>query len=193
MGEAGKYNIFYISNQPLYTEQEINELNEHIDNCKIRQEREDAAAIGANKKSQVSVITWLEIKEQLKKLETLLFDVNLKYFKYDLVPIDDTHFVNINDYDSDNSSYDWHIDCNQYPSKYDMKITCLLNLSSEKYEGGELLLSGIIGKEKELIDTQFGKPGFALLFTSYRQHKVTPVIKGSRRTLSYWSRGPAWR
>ena len=40
MGEAGKYNIFYISNQPLYTEQEINELNEHIDNCKIRQERE---------------------------------------------------------------------------------------------------------------------------------------------------------
>ena len=65
MGEAGKYNIFYISNQPLYTEQEINELNEHIDNCKIRQEREDAAAIGANKKSRVSVITWLEIKEQL--------------------------------------------------------------------------------------------------------------------------------
>ena len=193
MGEAGKYNIFYISKQPLYSEQEINELNEHINNCKIRQEREGAAAIGANKKSRVSVVTWSEVNKQLKKLETLLFNVNSKYFKYDLVSIDDTHLVNINDYDSNNPSYDWHIDCNHYPSKYDIKLTCLLNLSSKKYEGGELLLSGTAKKEKELIDNQFGKPGYVLIFTAYRQHMVTPVIKGTRRTLSYWSRGPAWR
>ena len=84
-----------------------------------------------------------------------------------------------------NSEYDWHIDASDLPS-FDMKLTCLLNLSEEPYEGGEFKLTGIDKKIK--FDS-----GMGLVFTSLMAHKVTPVTQGERITLTYWGTGSAWR
>ena len=69
---------------------------------------------------------------------------------------------------------------------YDMKLTCMLNLSEEPYEGGEFEANGI--DEKIKFDS-----GDGLVLNSLVAHRVTPVTKGERITLTYWAYGPAWR
>tara|TARA_R100000995_G_C3477206_1_gene121661 strand:+ start:1234 stop:1791 length:558 start_codon:yes stop_codon:yes gene_type:complete len=64
----------------------------------------------------------------------------------------------------------------------DCKLTFLLNLSEDEYEGGDLIVN------KEV--TNFKKPGSAILFRSFLNHEVTPVTKGERITLSYFINGP---
>ena len=68
----------------------------------------------------------------------------------------------------------------------DQKLTCILNLSEETYEGGDFHL---ITKDK-LCEVSSGE---AIIFTSLIAHKVTPVTKGERITLTYWGEGPSWR
>ncbi len=189
---AGKYNLYYKSSKPLYSEQEVREINKILNECDLRREDQTAPASGANKKSKVSVVTWSEVKEHLKKMETFIYDANKNHFHYDIIPIHDTHHVNINDYNK-KESYDWHIDCNHYPSQYDLKLTCLVNMSTEKYKGGDLVLFNVEDKASKIIKENFSQPGYALIFTSTHFHKVKPITKGVRRTLSYWAKGPLWR
>ena len=82
--------------------------------------------------------------------------------------------------------YGWHIDANDQETPIDAKLTCLLNLSEEPYEGGDFCV--VNHKEKIKFDS-----GDALVITSLIAHKVTPVTKGERKTLTYWANGPSWR
>ena len=68
----------------------------------------------------------------------------------------------------------------------DTKLTCLLNLSEETYEGGKFYTIG--SNEVVKFDS-----GMAIIFNSMIAHKVTPVTKGERITLTYWAYGPSWR
>ena len=68
----------------------------------------------------------------------------------------------------------------------DIKLTCLLNLSEETYEGGEFCAVG--SDEKIKFDS-----GMGLIITSLIAHKVTPITKGERITLTYWAMGPSWK
>ena len=190
---AGNYNLFYLSLEPLFTKEELLEINDTIQNSSItKPEPEEKGAKLANKKSKVSLILWLEIKKHLKKLEDFIYDANDETFHYDIFDISDYHYFNINEYDEKNNSYDWHVDCNTYGSEEDLKLTCLLNISTEPYDGGRLHLSGLDEEGQERIFKDF-KPGHALIFTAYRFHKVEPVTNGKRKTLSYWVRGPEWK
>jgi predicted 2-oxoglutarate/Fe(II)-dependent dioxygenase YbiX len=65
-------------------------------------------------------------------------------------------------------------------------------MSTENYNGGLFFLSGMKKIDNNNFNKEFRQPGAAVIFTSYRQHKVSPVIRGTRRTISYWARGPAW-
>ena len=69
---------------------------------------------------------------------------------------------------------------------YDIKMTFLLNLSEEPYEGGDF----IIDKKPQPF---FREPGTAILFKSYIKHEVTPVTKGERISLSYFMCGPKFQ
>ena len=87
----------------------------------------------------------------------------------------------------------FHIPCSPlmkllHPEKslYDIKLTCLLNLSEETYEGGEFYT--ISSNEEKKFTT-----GMGLIINSLIAHKVTPVTKGKRITLTYWAVGPSWR
>ena len=68
----------------------------------------------------------------------------------------------------------------------DQKLTCLLNLSEKPYEGGDFYLTFDNKKIKF-------KSGEALIFNSLIAHKVSPITKGERITLTYWGIGPVWR
>ena len=133
------------------------------------------------------------LKKHLKKFEEFIYSANDKIFQYDIFNISDSKFININEYDTKYNSYDWHIDCSPYGSKEDLKLTCLLNISTESYSGGRLHLSGLDEEGQELIFKDFNMPGYAIIFTANRMHKVEPITSGKRKTLSYWVRGPAWK
>ena len=88
----------------------------------------------------------------------------------------------------ENGEYGWHIDAN-HKNEFDMKLTCLLNLSEEPYEGGELcLINNGPFAEKIKFDS-----GMGIVFNSLIAHKVTPITQGERITLTYWGTGPAWK
>ena len=89
-----------------------------------------------------------------------------------------------------NDEYDLHIDAinDKTDPPTDMKLTCILNLSEEPYEGGEFCLINSSLAEKIKFDS-----GMGIIFNSTIAHKVTPVIKGERITLTYWGTGPAWK
>ena len=191
----GNYNEVYMSDGPLYTENEVKDIVHIIESSqfKIEEPKDKKAFINSNKKSIVSAVPWPELKNQLRKFERFIFDSNKLIFKYDIVPFHDSHYLNLNYYDSTNDSYDWHIDGTGYGSTYYLKLTCLLNLSTEKYKGGDLVLFNVEDKASKIIKENFSQPGYALIFTSTHFHKVKPITKGVRRTLSYWAKGPLWR
>ena len=180
---AGNYNIFYISPEPFYTKEELLVINNTIQNSSITEpEPKEKGAIGANKKSKVSLILWLEIKKHLEKLEEFIHVANNETFHYDIFDISDFHYLNVNEYDEKNNSYDWHIDCNNFGDEEDLKLTCILNISTESYDGGRFHLNGAGEEDQERIFKDF-KPGHALLFTAYRFHKVEPITSAKRKTL----------
>ena len=113
--------------------------------------------------------------------------INRCEFGYNLYPILELTLLNYNVYDSSNSGeYDFHIDSSS-TNIYDIKLTAMINLSEEYYEGGELIMF-TAGKFREI--GEFSSPGSSILFKSWIPHKVTPVTKGIRKTISYWFRGP---
>ena len=91
-----------------------------------------------------------------------------------------------------NAKYDWH--CDTFwanPTCYDRKITVVIQLSDPNdYEGGLFQ-----------FDPQYEQPdqqslmsqGSAIVFPSFLQHRVTPVTKGTRRSLVAWIEGPKFR
>jgi predicted 2-oxoglutarate/Fe(II)-dependent dioxygenase YbiX len=69
---------------------------------------------------------------------------------------------------------------------YDIKLTVLINLSLKSYEGGKFCLWR--GNETEV--KELNTPGNAIMFKSNINHKVYPIIKGERRTLAIFIKGP---
>ena len=111
--------------------------------------------------------------------------VNREAFGYDVYWDFHLDILNYNVYGT-KGEYGWHVDANKKNIPIDMKLTCLLNLSEEPYEGGEFYTTGNNVKAK--FDS-----GEGLIINSLMAHKVTPVTKGKRTTLTYWTRGTSWR
>lgn len=87
--------------------------------------------------------------------------------------------------DSDEGFYTWHID---QGARTDCarKLSLVLQLSDpSEYEGGDL---EIMTGENPVAVTK--EKGFVAAFPAYVLHRVTPVTKGTRRTLVVWCAGP---
>tara|TARA_R110000796_G_scaffold42357_1_gene104747 strand:+ start:3267 stop:3833 length:567 start_codon:yes stop_codon:yes gene_type:complete len=131
-----------------------------------------------------------------KYLKNLIYDaieqslfINKHYFGYDIYPLNDYLCLNYNVYNSSNKGeYDWHTDVSN-SSVLDFKLTMLINISEENFEGGELLIEGT----NQVEINNFKKPGSVTIFKSYLRHKVTPVTKGIRKTLTIFLEGPRFK
>jgi len=83
--------------------------------------------------------------------------------------------------------FDWHIDCGEGRTST-RKISLSVQLSDPaEYEGGglEFAAHGELRGARRL--------GTAIAFPAFLHHRVTPVIRGMRRSLVAWAHGPVFR
>ena len=176
---------YYI--RPFYSKEQCKEICSNLErDCKITPAK-DIPSSGVVKSANVDLVSWKLAKDYIHDLEQHVMLTNQMYFGLDLYDLTDRICVNYNQYQSDvNGEYGWHQDYRENDI-WDVKLTAIVNLSDEEYEGGhfELFLTG--GPRRILeLDT----PGSVIVFPSWIYHRVTPVTKGNRKTLSIWFTGP---
>lgn len=81
--------------------------------------------------------------------------------------------------------YDWHMDTGNMEMCRKLSLVLMLN---DEYKGGDLEILG--GRDPIKAEKIRGR---VYGFPSYILHRVTPVTKGTRKTLVAWVSGPKFR
>ena len=150
---------------------------------------------GENKNIRNSQVSWLpaaiETEWIYDRLMELSIEANDDLWRFDLSHVRDS--IQYTEYNAGkskkvNGKYDWHLDVGSYPGNT-RKISISVQLSDpEDYEGGELELWN------DSTPTICPKmQGTVILFPSYLMHRVTPVTKGTRKSLVLWVGGRPFR
>ena len=169
---------------PYFTHEQVKEINKEI-RKNIRQKEPLDAAASAIKVGNFFHIPCLPLTKLLHPWLKQCQEINTKVFGYDIFWNFPVESFNYNVYE-ESGEYDWHTDVTEN-KECDIKLTCLLNLSEETYKGGKFFT---VGNPNENIKFT---SGMGLIFNPLIAHKVTPVTKGKRITLTYWGVGPSWR
>ena len=172
---------------PLFNSEQVKNLNNVIKNNFVT--ATDNPNTDSIKTSQVKCLRLFSIQNLIRPFIVIDFSysANNLHYGFDLFPLTANKLLNYNAYKK-NEEYTWHIDASVKSPISDIKLTCLLNCSEEKYEGGDLYLF----KDKDVKVEKFN-PGSAVVFPSFLNHKVEKITSGSRATLSIWMDGPKFR
>jgi len=169
-------------------EEKIDELRLILNTKELHdaQVGDEGGTIKLNKRR--SKVFWLpktdEFVEIYKTFQELISKCNNDFYQFRLTEmVEQIQYTVYNS--SDRGYYDWHIDMGPGKARRKLSLVCQLSDPSE-YEGGELQINtgNIIVTEKE--------KGTVIMFPSYLLHRVTPVTKGTRRSLVLWIEGPAF-
>ena len=140
-------------------------------------------------KTRTSHISWIpftKTPEMYKDIEKVMKTTNGNHFGFDGMQI--TEMAQYTEY-PEGGFYDWHIDSDTHfvhePSVRKISMTLLLSPDNE-FEGGdlEIMTEGQAAKLKQ---------GHAIFFASFIRHRVTPVIRGNRKSLVMWFGGTPLR
>ena len=142
---------------------------------------------GISKKNlNCKYISWYKIKEKMNFIIDRAYNANNYYFGYNLYPKNDHDIFLLNTYNENiKASYDWHVDESR-DQMQDIKLTVLINLSTQNYEGGKF--SMFYTNEFSIPD--YDKPGSMIMFKSFMNHKVSPITSGERISLAGFLTGP---
>ena len=140
-------------------------------------------------KTRTSHISWIPFKKMTnmyKDIESTMKTTNGNHFGFDGMTI--SEMAQYTEY-PEGGFYEWHVD-NDVNFKHEppvrkISMTCLLSPESE-FEGGDLEL-GKPGNVAKL------KQGHAIFFASFINHRVTPVIRGNRKSLVMWFGGTPFK
>jgi len=178
------YSYWYWNN--FYSIEEINTLHNLFHQYENKQ-FVDEPAENSTKMVNLKSAFWKHFRDKLWTIEQSFLKVNQEYFGYNIWPQFDGNSLLLNEYDSkQKGEYDWHTDGSKNHN-FDVKFTMLINASKEPYEGGKFYLWNNSGPEhvKELDN-----PGNVIVFKSYMPHKVEPVTKGKRHSITLFYGGP---
>ena len=180
--------IDYWSWKNILSLDEIKKINSFIENNYEWKEDAETWATGDNgerkKYTDTKLITWGKVKHLLQDIEDKSIWTATKEFGYNVYPFNNLDQMFHNTY-ALNEKYDWHVDSSR-SNQYDVKLSMIINMSEEPYEGGQFHL--FIGGDK--VCTELDSPGSAILFKSFLNHKVSPVTKGVRKSLAIFLDGP---
>tara|TARA_Y100000758_G_scaffold118381_1_gene83187 strand:- start:384 stop:956 length:573 start_codon:yes stop_codon:yes gene_type:complete len=171
-----------------FDQEQVNKINKEIKKTVLPKIDSGAgAAIDTIKKGDFSNVPCLPLMELIHPWIYKCQEINKQHFAYDIYWRLHLDVLNYNVYGI-NDEYDLHIDAinDKTDPPTDMKLTCILNLSEEPYEGGEF--EAIVYDSPHKFTS-----GMGLIINSLISHKVTPITKGERITLTYFAIGPAWK
>jgi hypothetical protein len=170
----------------VFTFEQVRKINKEIKKNILQTENLSNASQNVSKIGKFSHVSCGPLMELLHPWLYRCQESNRTIFGYDIDWYFHLDALNYNVYGT-GGKYGWHIDMSdRNVTVNDTKLTCLLNLSEEPYEGGKFYVTHIDEEQKFTS-------GMGLVFTSLIAHKVTPVTKGERITLTYWANGPLWR
>lgn len=179
----------FLTWQNAFTEEEVNQI---IEICE-RIEKEKAQ-VGCGDESRVNEtlrrteVAWLKNTPESSwiydRLAFVARSLNSKFYRFDLYGfVEDIQYtVYKEEYEG---HYTWHLDIG-IETECTRKLSMVIQLSDpSEYEGGDLQIMATsepisVNKEKGLVAA----------FPSFILHRVTPVTKGTRRTLVVWIAGP---
>ena len=172
-----------------FSNNEIKQLNEFIENNYVELENKTEFPSYKNV-SSVKHISFASTQHLIYRIVAQAIKVAERDFGYNIFYPHDDWFLNYNTYDSkSNDSYDWHTDMSARAS-FDIKMTLLINLSEESYDGGEFELN--MGEKPDLIN-EYSSPGSVVMFKSHILHRVKPVTSGIRKSLTLFITGPKFQ
>ncbi len=168
----------------------LNEI-ESIKNISLDYSFSKATTVSSNPDGEVrkSQIKWLPINSKTNwiydKIINMAIEAN-SIWKFNLYSVIDS--IQYTEYYEGGGQYDWHVDIGpKHISHRKVSITIQLSDSNE-YEGGELELWTGNG----CCTMPRGK-GVSTFFPSFTMHRVTPVTKGTRKSLVLWIGGEHYK
>ena len=181
-----KDNKFWTWRAEMFSTEELDRIVEIGTNLSAQQ----GVALGSDPEYRRSQIAWINSSEAHSWIyNTITWNVqtvNRDYFEYDLTHIEPLQFT---EYESSyQGHYGKHLDIGKNMGG-SRKLTFILQLSDpEDYDGGEVRLH--YTDEPLVIPKERGK---MIFFPSWALHDVTPVTRGTRRSLVGWVAGPKFR
>tara|TARA_B100002019_G_scaffold292660_1_gene316576 strand:+ start:2022 stop:2642 length:621 start_codon:yes stop_codon:yes gene_type:complete len=120
-------------------------------------------------------------------LYPLALEANEKIYHFDIdIVTDAIHYVV---YPKDGGHLDWHMDVGAHGvNKRKLAMTVQLSDSSD-YEGGDFQI-WMGGKDYITVPREKGD---VIVFPSFCMHRVTPITRGERRCLVFWTGGRPFR
>jgi PKHD-type hydroxylase len=129
-----------------------------------------------------------------ERFNNIIKSINDNFYGFELNGYEKIQFTV---YDSeDEGTYDWHMDtflgknANETEDTRKLTLILLLNESGIDFVGGDLLMN--MGMEKNALSVPLHK-GRIVAFPSFLIHKVTPVLRGMRKSLVIWVEGPKFK
>jgi PKHD-type hydroxylase len=172
----------------------LEELNMIVGYCENKKlENGTIMEEAKNHEIRKSKINFTEPDEEnrwiFNKLNHLTDMVNEKFYKFDLVGYNNFQFTTYKS--SEKGHYDWHIDSlmgqpNENKNGLHRKLSMTLLLNDD-FEGGDFEINL---SQPEKIDVRKGR---AIFFPSHILHRVTPITKGTRKSLVIWVEGARWK
>ena len=134
------------------------------------------------------------------RLNQLIMHCNWEFFNSDLTGYE---FYQYAEYHAEDvGHYDYHVDIvfgdgNLQGSTLGfetrkLSMSLLLNEPGVDFDGGEFYVK-VSGSDGEVPPQIEFKSGTAILFPSWLMHRVAPVTKGIRKSLTIWVTGPKFR
>ena len=137
-----------------------------------------------------SKIKWLYPNDDSQwlydKIINMVVEANKTMWNFNLYSVIDS--IQYTVYSEGGGHYDWHMDIGPGSISH-RKVSVTIQLSDpSEYEGGDLELwygGGIIQIPKN--------KGLTVIFPSFSMHRVTPITKGTRKSLVLWLGGEHYK
>ena len=161
-----------------------------INNLQALYPYQHAAVVGDNNGIRESEIKWMYSDDKsfwvYEKICEYAKQANDKLWKFNIHSVIDA--IQYTVYNEGGGHYGWHIDIGPGAINH-RKISCTVQLSDpDEYEGGDLEIWS--GGDFKTIER---KQGCAILFPSFLMHRVTPITKGTRRSIVLWMGGDSYK
>ncbi|WP_339949146.1 2OG-Fe(II) oxygenase [uncultured Albimonas sp.] len=154
----------------------------------------EARLVGGRRQSEIrrARIAWIEDLPETdwisSRLARAFAEANRAAFDFAVESFEERAQVALYD-GSEQGGFDWHSDVGEGPLARRRKLTVVVQLSApDDYEGGELELNGD-GRPRVADRAQ----GAAVAFPAFALHRVAPVTRGRRWSLTLWAHGPTFR